>query len=389
MLLQFSVSQPLDNPSSTNLIRSCTLATSPGHVRTAAVTVENPKKNGGLFQGSLQTAPACASSGKETQGIVKLASGSVNKSRAKTDPSGLLEGLESFFAAEDNCDEKFVFGYHNQTVVGVYSGAQLGKRTAVSALQALAVHFREDDSAGSAIAQLCEGRPPERVLGISVDTSGNLAAVQKTALGWSSGSCASEGSLLRKPDLPGVTVLEIDPAGNFNTTNSTIGTPDFSTKNGSATVLATRKWKREAPKAAADGTCATHLIVNDDTCDKLAKAYGVTVSDIEKWNKGKTWAWTECKDILIGYNMCVSDGSAPMPPPQAGTECGPMVPGTQPPKDKTVSIAELNPCPLKACCSNWVPDLNNKLCQQMLTLNRYVISSHEATPTYSFIPLPG
>jgi hypothetical protein len=73
-----------------------------------------------------------------------------------------------------------------------------------------------------------------------------------------------------------------------------------------------------APKPSADGVCAAHLIQNGDTCSALATKYGISVEDIEKWNKGKTWAWTACKDMLLGYNMCVSDGFAPMPPSQIG-----------------------------------------------------------------------
>ncbi|KAL6351717.1 hypothetical protein LRP88_15008 [Fusarium phalaenopsidis] len=112
-------------------------------------------------------------------------------------------------------------------------------------------------------------------------------------------------------------------------------------------------YKPPAPEPDADGTCKTHLIENGDSCDSLAKKNGVTVKDIENWNAKKTWAWTGCKDMLIGYNMCVGPGSAPMPPPQKGAECGPLVPGTKPPKDSSTSLADLNPCPLKACCSNW------------------------------------
>jgi len=135
-----------------------------------------------------------------------------------------------------------------------------------------------------------------------------------------------------------------------------------------------------APMPGSDGVCATHLIQNGDTCTTLATKYGVTVDDIEKWNKKKTWAWTKCEDMLLGYNMCVSDGFAPMPPPAQGVsnrsnlhqtfprlwtfwvvhmlmraqaECGPLVPGTPALTDRSISLADLNPCPLKACCSNW------------------------------------
>ena len=111
--------------------------------------------------------------------------------------------------------------------------------------------------------------------------------------------------------------------------------------------------KPDPPKPGPDGTCATHLIVPDDNCAKLAKQYGITVDDIERFNKGRTWAWTECKDMLLGYNMCLSEGATPLPPPQQGSECGPLVPGTKQPSNRSASIADLNPCPLKACCSNW------------------------------------
>ncbi|KAL1959295.1 hypothetical protein VTO42DRAFT_2482 [Malbranchea cinnamomea] len=111
--------------------------------------------------------------------------------------------------------------------------------------------------------------------------------------------------------------------------------------------------KPEPPKPNPDGPCATHLIKNGDTCAALAKLYGVTEDDLEDWNRGKTWAWTECRDMPVGYNMCVSEGKAPMPPPQEGTECSPLVTGTQPPTDESVSLADLNSYPLKACCSNW------------------------------------
>lgn len=112
------------------------------------------------------------------------------------------------------------------------------------------------------------------------------------------------------------------------------------------------KPKPVAPSPNADGTCATHLIVDKDTCGALAIKNGITSENIEKWNKGKTWDWPECKDMLLGYNLCISDGTAALPPPQAGTACGPLFPGTKPPAAGQ-SLADLNPCPLNACCSNW------------------------------------
>lgn len=41
----------------------------------------------------------------------------------------LLEGMRTYFAAEDNCDESIIFGYQNGTAVGLYISEDLGKPT--------------------------------------------------------------------------------------------------------------------------------------------------------------------------------------------------------------------------------------------------------------------
>jgi hypothetical protein len=339
MLLKLSITQPLDDPSSNILIRSCALESREDTTLSPVVPVENPKKVNNGLPGSLRSAQACAATGKEVEDELRIGRSTDSKKHADKELLGLLEGMQKFFNAQDNCNENLLFAYHNQTVATIYIGASLGKPTVKSALEALTGNLRGGGFVSNhAIAELCgSGRPPDRVFGISVDTTGNLSAAQKIALEWSKGNCAIQGDISPTVTLSDVKVVEMVSSSN-RTLNATNSTSEF---------------KKRAPKPDPDGTCATHLIVDMDTCDKLAKQYGVTVSDIEKWNKGKTWAWTECKDILVGYNMCVSDGSAPMPPAQQGTECGPLVPGTQKPSDKSISIADLNPCPLKACCSNW------------------------------------
>ncbi|KAL2134930.1 hypothetical protein VTI74DRAFT_10423 [Chaetomium olivicolor] len=67
--------------------------------------------------------------------------------------------------------------------------------------------------------------------------------------------------------------------------------------------------KPQAPQPDADGSCAVHFIRNFDICASLGKAYGLTEAQIESFNKGKTWGWTECRAMLAGYNIstCVSN----------------------------------------------------------------------------------
>lgn len=41
-----------------------------------------------------------------------------------------------------------------------------------------------------------------------------------------------------------------------------------------------------------------------------------------------------------------------MPAPVSNAECGPTVPGTEPPGENE-ELADLNPCPLNVCCNHW------------------------------------
>jgi hypothetical protein len=330
-----------------------------------------------------------------------------------------------FFNDQDNCDENFLFAWHKQTAAALYIGAALGKPTIASAINALGSRIRARASVSNRIiTQLC-GSGPERMFGIAIGASAELAVLQSTALAWSKGTCAVDKDLETIGDLKGVKVFEVAGAptaagsnNNKNNNNNTlsidiitsvtmgfasrqrlarrsqldrgatcrylqvvagdtcdtlasrcgISAADFYKYNPAADLCATLMpddyvccsagdpYKPQPPQPDLDGTCATHLIQNGDTCDSLAKRYHVAAKELEAWKKGKAWGWTGCKDMLLGYNMCVSDGFAPLPPPQEGASCGPIVPGTQFPPDFDRwknAMGELNPCPLKACCSNW------------------------------------
>jgi hypothetical protein len=106
------------------------------------------------------------------------------------------------------------------------------------------------------------------------------------------------------------------------------------------------------PKPNPDGTCATHAIKPDDTCDGLGGQYTLNPGDIERFNQKKTWGFTNCRELKDSMLVCVSEGKAPMPAPVHNAICGPQVPGTKPPTDGT-KLADLNPCPLNVCCNIW------------------------------------
>ncbi|EGE08654.1 chitinase [Trichophyton equinum CBS 127.97] len=186
LLMQLSVTQPLDDPESTILLRTCTSSSNISHAF-AAKQIDNPKKSKELYQIRLDTATACVTTGIEVQDKLKLAIGS-NNERNSIYTTRLLAGMEKFFSAKDNCDENFLFAYYQGTVAGLYIGPGLGKPTAKSALSALSSHLRTRGAVSNTVVQLCgDGRKSDRVFGISIDTTGDLTAVQKTVSEWSKG----------------------------------------------------------------------------------------------------------------------------------------------------------------------------------------------------------
>ncbi|KAH7626010.1 hypothetical protein B0T09DRAFT_392288 [Sordaria sp. MPI-SDFR-AT-0083] len=105
------------------------------------------------------------------------------------------------------------------------------------------------------------------------------------------------------------------------------------------------------PKKGADGYCAVYRTKKDDNCAKIAASNMLSLTQVENFNKN-TWGWNGCKLLYPDFNMCVSDGAAPMPAIVPNAVCGPTMNGTvQPPAGTNISM--LNPCPLNVCCNIW------------------------------------
>ncbi|KAF4156615.1 hypothetical protein CNMCM6069_006513 [Aspergillus lentulus] len=99
------------------------------------------------------------------------------------------------------------------------------------------------------------------------------------------------------------------------------------------------------PKPNPDGSYSTYMTKAGDDCYGIAAANGITVTDLEEFNKN-TWGWSGCKILPLNFKLCVSSGSPPMPAPVPNAICGPTVPGTNEPA-KGAELSTLNPCPLK------------------------------------------
>ena len=105
------------------------------------------------------------------------------------------------------------------------------------------------------------------------------------------------------------------------------------------------------PKPDANGQCASYTVQDDDNSDNLAAEYGLTRTELEGFNQ-KTSGFSSCEALFSKVIICLSEGTPPFPGPINNADCGPQKPGSKPPTDGS-DIADLNPCPLNACCNIW------------------------------------
>lgn len=106
-----------------------------------------------------------------------------------------------------------------------------------------------------------------------------------------------------------------------------------------------------SPQPGSDGNCKVYSIKQGDTCDSIATSNKMTVSQLRDRNK-KTWGFAGCNSIYPGQKICLSAGRQPMPATIPNAVCGPQKNDTRPPDDIS-KLADLNPCPLNACCDKW------------------------------------
>ncbi|PTB69952.1 glycoside hydrolase family 18 protein [Trichoderma citrinoviride] len=66
-----------------------------------------------------------------------------------------------------------------------------------------------------------------------------------------------------------------------------------------------------SPKPGKDGSCFVYTIKKDNGCSSIAASHGITVANIEKYNK-KTWGWNGCKLLDEKAQICLSNGTPPL-----------------------------------------------------------------------------
>jgi LysM repeat protein len=316
-----------------------------------------------------------------------------------------LEQLQKYLADSIHCETKFLVAYSQHAVVAVYSGAAIdNSQTIPSVMQQLMEQVGAGHAPSSMTLQLCgEDRNADYTFGVADDTTGDLAAVQKAVRAWSDGTCVNStqaanmlegvsvyeaplvsvtegaggngttanGTVIRarhplqlqaRADCTTVTVVSGDSCGSL-ASKCGISGADFTKYNpapnlcsaltvGERVCCSSGTLPDITPKKNVNGSCATYTVQSGDYCSLIAASNGLTVTQVEGFNDNTTWGWNGCNDLFAGINICLSEGTPPLPAPVSNALCGPTVPGTTYP-NASQTMADLNPCPLNTCCDVW------------------------------------
>ncbi|KAH6688599.1 hypothetical protein F5X68DRAFT_168527 [Plectosphaerella plurivora] len=392
-LLDFLIRQPLQSLDTPSVVRACSTFRGSGvfgELDKALTKLDVP--NNGLSAMPVSLQLHYTLSGRD--GVIGQKVTAVKEIQAS-----LLHDQDAADVSTDATGSRAVISHYGNTVAGVFVGGAFSHEgLAALPIQQLLGHVRDRGMvrADTLAVQLCsDNRTADYTFGVIIDnTPGEaLYRVQKAVRAWSDAKCAGGGTdnsgldlltftnnkafgpstettttssgtlarLVTRANCRTRQVISGDTCGSLATKCGISGT-DINKFNTAQNFCSTLKVGQHIccssgtlpdvrPKPQADGTCASYEVRSGDWCDKIASSNGLTVADVESFNK-KTWGWSGCGLLYVGIRMCLSKGTPPFPAPIENAVCGPQKPYKTKPAP-VADLATLNPCPLNACCNIW------------------------------------
>jgi len=394
VLFDVNIQNPIADPNTILTIRACT-ATS-GQTYEAALSPDVPQQQS---QSNLVVADSCGATTGHSSFTPQVVGGSTLRKSSGAAPSygDVVEAtrqLALFVDHSSECGATILFAKCNSAVVGLYAGAQITKHAARGLLDSFA-------DRNTAALQLFQPANAALTVGIVAASFVDLPAVQDAIRDWNNG-LGLEGTAATMSISIEVLVSTVEASANATASGIAVSHNNMTARGEARTLHARANCKTEevhggdscaslasrcgisgallsqynpqkdlcstlkpkqhvccstgtmpdfSPQPQSDGTCNTYKVQNNDGCWDLADTHYLQQQDIENFNKN-TWGWAGCVNLQAGQLICLSKGIPPMPAAIQGTTCGPQVPGTQKPTGGT-ALADLNPCPLNACCDVW------------------------------------
>lgn len=191
VLFDFNVQNLVTDPGTTITIRACSpdgeAATPAAHRR------KTPPSKLAEIEDAIAADKNCGASVKHSQVTAKAGSSSNSKIAAisEDDVSGAVELLATYLENNARCGTSIMFAKNKGSVLGMYSGAQVQKESAVN----LAKSFG-DLASGSHIFEICEGNnTAAHTFGIFAGQMADLGDVQDAVKSWTNSRCLTQNSL--------------------------------------------------------------------------------------------------------------------------------------------------------------------------------------------------
>ncbi|KAL3475669.1 glycoside hydrolase superfamily [Aspergillus californicus] len=351
VLLDFSSHKSLDSPDAAFKVLACTLD-------------DNPEISSTELTDSLSLA-------KSTESVVLTPESDIDSAEIH-ELNLLLDHVQIYLTQTPDRDTHSLLWQLNTTSLGIFSGVSIDNALTASVIQG----FRNRRTRRGATVQLCGGnRDVDHTFGMRVDISGSLEPVQTAVDSWAKAQCVGSSEIMQDMAVVDHPVHGDGETGwleYFACKSQAVGPGDTCLTMAERCGLSAAEFMKynlvddlcellqpgsrvccsesDLPGESEDGTCAIHTTKANETCASIAAAFSLEDSDISSFNDEKTWGWSGCDLIQPGLRICLSEGKPPLPAPVTGAVCGPIVPGTEAPPDG-VHLAELNPCPLHACCN--------------------------------------
>ena len=190
--------------------------------------------------------------------VGSAASGTVDISN---DVHHAAEMLATYLQNGAECGTTIMFAQSGNAIVGLYSGAQVQKKSAAG----LVGTFQEHTSSGNRVLELCNGNNiGAETFGMFAGQIFDLDAIQEAVRTWTNAGCLSDKDL---------TPLDEVTVGFLVSSVSS----DSSAKARSLDL-------DHSPQQDSNGNCYTYTIQPDDGCWAIGNSFGISESDIEKYN---------------------------------------------------------------------------------------------------------
>ncbi|OBT85619.1 hypothetical protein VE02_05173 [Pseudogymnoascus sp. 03VT05] len=220
-----------------------------------------------------------------------------------------ISALAHAFFSQKNSGTSILFAKLGQVIVGVYAGSQIDNH----GLGGIITQFAEREAGhrvAQTAAQLCGTESlSSNILGLFIDTTGELDPVKAALSGWNNATCLSSGLSDETETWKAVTIAMV-PGKTI-----TVGPEDGSTP-GNGDGDDENDHSHEIVKRA---TCRYTQAVAGDGCYSVAERCAITQAQLISYNNANLCITT----LQVGQYVCCSSGTLPdfTPQPNADGTC--------------------------------------------------------------------